>query len=292
MAARTIKYVQLSHSPRSRSSNSQVKSIITSRNSLRSQKPKSVKFRTRQLPNTKDRLRKNVIAAVGGNNSNAERLRHTKQGLIGVIVGNGPSHAEAPLDELLQLSNIDFISVNRPDDRLWPTAVWCFCDNSQLRRHRTLWNTYNGIMCNSSAIKEDKAGGMMMKSLSSKGFSLNLSKGVNIGRSSCYVAMQVALWLGYDHIYVFGVDMAPDSHGKLYPWGSNPDVPDSIRMKRFENEAKYFKWAADNLPDHVRTKYTFCTSYNKYDFIEQFEHIDHMDAVNIIAERYRTNNNE
>jgi hypothetical protein len=117
-----------------------------------------------------------------------------------------------------------------------------------------------------------------------KGFSLNLNNGFYIGRSSVYAALQVAIWMDYSHIYVFGVDMTA-VNGKLYPWGSNPDVSDQNRAKRFKMEAESFMWLANNVDKKITSKMTFCSKYNPWDFVKKFEKLDHVEAVGIILQR-------
>jgi len=243
----------------------------------------------RQLPNTRARIggkRQPVNRRSATSNGEAIKiLRNIGVNRILIIVGNGPSHKEAALDELLKYSYIDFMSVNRPDDRIWPTKHWIFCDNSQQRRHKPLWASYNGTLINSSAIKQIKPNSTLIKSLHGKGFSQNLIKGMYIGRSSVYAAIQVGVWMNYDHIYVFGCDMTAVG-GKLYPWGTNPDVPDQSREKRFKHEAEHYAWMANNIPKPVRNTITFCTRYNTWPFIKSFEQLDHIAAISKISDRH------
>lgn len=273
----------------------------------RSQAPRvaaSPATRTRQLLNTQQRMRQNVA----NNKATSIRTRHSRrsidkrvdpaeidsikkigQGRILVIVGNGPSHAEAKLEKLKEVDNLDFMCINRPDDRVFPSKFWMFCDNSQLRRHKKLWNSFNtGILINSSAVRERKKNTVRIRTMHGQGFSNNMHKGMFVGRSSVYAAMQVGLWMDYDHIYVFGCDMCAVG-GKLYPWGSNPDVSDNNRIKRFDTEATFYNWAANNAHEKFRKKFTFCTSYNKYKFVDIFGRLDHREAIDIIIDRHNNN---
>tara|TARA_R110000868_G_scaffold45841_18_gene151849 strand:- start:164 stop:1609 length:1446 start_codon:yes stop_codon:yes gene_type:complete len=45
---------------------------------------------------------------------------------------------------------------------------------------------------------------MQFKNIGGKGFSKDASKGIHIGRSSVFAAMQIGLWMGYEKIYIFG----------------------------------------------------------------------------------------
>lgn len=208
-------------------------------------------------------------------------------GKILVIIANGPSKTEIPLELLKGHDKIHTMVINKPDDRIWPTTYWTFCDDSQRRRHQTQFNSFNGYMFNTQSVKENKPNAVKIPSLSGKGFSLNLVKGLHIGRSSTYAGMQVAAWMNYDKIYVFGCDMT-SVNGMIYPWGSNPDVNDQTRMKRFEHEAEHYTWAGNNLPQHIRDKFVFCSSYNPYEFTSKFNKWSHIGAVEKILEHSKT----
>ena len=215
----------------------------------------------------------------------ANSLKGVGVGRILIIVGNGPSHQEAPLDLLKTNSFIDVMSINRPDTRIWPTKYWLFCDNSVAKRHHDLIQTYPGLIINSAAIRDVGHRSIRAKTLTGKGFSLDLRYGMFIGRTSVYAAMQVAYWMAYDHIYLFGVDMTKVGD-KLYPWGSNPDVSDDSRMQRFKFEADHFSWMTTNTSPEVLKRYTFCTAYNPWPFIKAFEQLDHHMAVEEILKRH------
>lgn len=247
---------------------------------------KTLFLRQRAIPANLRIQQKQIIRKYTPNtNDITQSIKGVGINKILLIIGNGPSHKEAPLTELLNIDNIDIMSINKPDDRLWPTKYWLFCDNSQQRRHNHLWIPYNGIVINSSAVKETKPGCVKIKSLHGKGFSTNLHNGMFIGRSSVYSAIQVGIWMGYTHIYVFGCDMT-SVNGKVYPWGTNPDISDNNRVSRFKHEAIHYDWLVDNISEHIKNKITFCTRYNPYDFIKKFENLDHIEAVNIIKSRH------
>lgn len=212
-------------------------------------------------------------------------LRNTGRNKILLIIGNGPSIVEAELDQLNHIANIDIMSINKPDDRIWPTTHWAFFDHSQMRRHESLWTNYAGNIFNSTSIRNQKAKSLQIKNLGGKGFSRNLAKGFYIGRSSVYAAMQIALWMGYDHTYIFGCDMNPEGiNGKLHFYGDNPDVEPSIRGTRFKAEAEHYSHAARILSEEERSLYTFCTEYNPWQFVKQFGLISHKTAVSHILE--------
>ena len=215
-----------------------------------------------------------------------QALRNTGKGKSLIIIGNGPSILEAPLEKLRNHSKIDTLSINKPDSRLWPTTYWAFFDSSQLRRHEDLWTSYNGIIFNSTSIKKQKERSMQFKNIGGKGFSKDASKGIHIGRSSVFAAMQIGLWMGYEKIYVFGCDMNPEGiNGKLHFYGDNPDVDPGIRKNRFKDEAVHYDHAATILSPEERSKFVFCTEYNTWGFIKEFGHMSHKNAVEHIIEQ-------
>jgi|TARA_R110000751_G_scaffold23969_2_gene65737 hypothetical protein len=203
-----------------------------------------------------------------------------------VIIGNGPSITEVALEELIGIDNVDIMSINKPDLRIWPTTYWTFCDSSQYMRHEDLWNEYEGIIVNSTAIRHNKPNSFQIKNIPGKGFSRDLTQGFHIGRSTVFASMQVAMWAGYQHTYVFGCDMDPAGlNGQLHFYGTNPDVNPDIRKIRFKNEAEYYDYAATILTDEEKSKFTFCSDYNSWDFVDQFNVIGHKNAVAVIIDR-------
>lgn len=216
-----------------------------------------------------------------------ERLKDTGKGKLLLIIGNGPSLLDADIPKLKKHSLIDIMSINKPDRRLWPTSHWLFCDSSQYRRHEDLWKHYQGVLINTTAIKNRKGNTVVVKNIGGMGFSQNLVEGFHIGRSSVYAAMQAALWLGYEHIYIFGCDMASKIvNGKelVHFYGVNPDVDPNNRKTRFEQEAKYYRYAAGKLSADIRKKYTFCSSLLKFDFTAKFNKMDHIKAVDHVLD--------
>jgi hypothetical protein len=82
---------------------------------------------------------------------------------------------------------------------------------------------------------------MQFKNIGGKGFNLDPSQGIYIGRSSVYAAMQIAIWMNYQEIFIFGCDMNPAGiNGVLHFYGDNPDVNPVVRKNRFKNEAEYY----------------------------------------------------
>lgn len=225
------------------------------------------------------------------------RLRDSGKGKALVIIANGPSIKEIDLTPLKNRSNIKIMSINKPDLRIWPTNYWLFCDQSQYRAHEELWHNYNdGIIFNTTTIKNQKHNSLQIRHLSQSGFSQDLSKGFHIGRSSTYAAMQVALWMGFDEIFIFGIDMSevtiekPDGSKEtlLHFYGENKAVKPEVRKQRFQDEAKHYTNASNILDEATRKKFYFCSSHNPWDFVNKFNHLDHKTAVDLITSRYQT----
>lgn len=214
-------------------------------------------------------------------------LRNCGIGKVLVIMANGPSILEVDTRLLLNNPRIDIMSINKPDLRVWPTKYWLFCDTSQLLRNRDIWSHYDGYIFNSAMISEFRPGSIQIKNIHGEGFSFDPTQGFHIGRSSVYAAQQVAIWMGYDRIYIFGCDMcAVNINGQplVHFFGNNPDVQPESRVKRFADEAKYYNYAAKYLPAEVRNKFYFCSSYNPFDFVSSFNRLDHHTAIQTILD--------
>ncbi len=231
----------------------------------------------------------------GTSNISADSLLRIKQlkgvgkGKIGVIIGNGPSILDIDIGLLKSRDNIDLISINKPDPRIWPTPFWAFYDLSQLRRNEDIFNDYNGIILNSTAIKRQKSNSCQIKNLGGKGFSRDLSKGLHIGRSSVFATMQIAYWFGYERIFIIGCDMNPQGkNGKLHFYGTNPDVDPNSRKERFKKEAEHYDYAADILEEHERLKFVFCSSENKWGFVSKYGHMNHEGCIEHILKLSKT----
>lgn len=203
-------------------------------------------------------------------------------GRILVIVACGPSINEIDTAVLKNKQLIDIMAINRPDNRIWPTTYWSFCDQTQYIRNKELFETYNnGTIFNSSSIRVQHKNQILIRNRSGKGFSRDLTNGYYIGRSTTYASMQIALWMGYNFIYILGCDMSKVGD-KLHYYGKNLDVDDYNRVQRFNAEAQHYAIGAEALTEPERKRFYFCSNYNKYPFIDKFNRLDQKDAVNHI----------
>lgn len=211
------------------------------------------------------------------------RLKDIGVGKILIILANGPSINEIAVEELNNKGNIDLMCINKPNQKVWPTKYWSFCDQSQYTRNQGAWDSYTGTLINATAVRTRHRNQVLIKNLSGTGFSKDLVKGYYIGRSTTYASMQLALWMNYDKIYIFGCDMGA-VNGKLHFYGQNPDVNNDHRVERFKQEAESFTHAAQVLSNEDRQRFVFCSNYNKFKFVDSFQRMDHTQAVQLILE--------
>lgn len=211
------------------------------------------------------------------------RLKDIGFGKILIILANGPSVNEVAVDELNNKPNIDIMCVNKPNQKVWPTKYWSFCDQSQYSRNAGAWDSYNGTVINATAVRARRSNQVLIKNISGTGFSKDMTRGYYIGRSTTYASMQLALWMNYDKVYIFGCDMCA-VNGKLHSYGKNPDVSDEHRLERFKQEAESYTYAAQNLSGEERQRFVFCSNYNKFKFLDSFPRMDHLQAVQLILE--------
>ena len=221
-------------------------------------------------------------------------LRNIGVGRVLVMIACGPSVKEAPLELLKGHVKIDFMVINKPYGAdsstpqehkfIWPPRYWVFCDNSQYNRNQQVWNNYGGLIINSSAVRSRKQNQILVKHRGGRGFSKDLVSGFHIGRSTTFANMQTALWMNYDKIYIFGLDMCAVS-GQVHHYGQNPDVTNERRVPRFKDEAAHYAFAAQTLSPKEREKFVICSSYNKFNFVDSFDKLDQKVAPKIILER-------
>jgi len=212
------------------------------------------------------------------------KIRGKGRGRLLVILGNGPSLAEVDVAKLRSSCRIDLMTVNHPDPRVWPTPYWVFCDLSQYHRHKHHWDTYQGTIITTTSLKYDRPNAVKIRSKGGNGFSLDLLDCYYVGRSTIYANMQTAMWMDYDHVYILGCDMCSAPDGRVWSYGINPDVRPEQRVTRFENEAAFYDHASKTLPQGVRSRFTFCSSYNRWDFVDRFNRLPHESAVDVILE--------
>lgn len=95
-------------------------------------------------------------------------------------------------------------------------------------------------------------------------------------------AMQVSYWMEFTHTYILGCDMDQNNNGPTHFYGNNPDVLPEVRKKRFSKEAEFYDKIADTLSESERKKYTFCSSYNNWPFVNRYNKLDHKTCIDEI----------
>jgi hypothetical protein len=214
---------------------------------------------------------------------NPTDLKGYGTGRILVMIAAGPSVKEIDFKPIKDHPKIDFMCINQPYEAVWPSKFWAFCDHTQYRRNQKIWDAYLGITINSANVQARRAKQFIIGNKSGKGFSLDISKGYYIGRSSTYANMQVALYMGYTSIILFGVDMT-DVGGVMHYYGQNPDCTNERRKERFAIEAESYLWAGKNLPEAIRKRFYFCSSYCPWSFTQFFNKMDHKITVDFVLQ--------
>lgn len=202
-----------------------------------------------------------------------------------VMIAAGPSVLEVDFGPIKGHKLIDFMCINKPFKPVWPSKFWVFCDHTQQRANKEIWDTYDDIIINSPNVRARKSNQIIIKAKPGRGFSRDIVQGYHIGRSSTYANLQVAYYMGYKRIYCFGLDMN-DVNGRLYHYGDgkNPDVPSDIRKSRFPAEAMHFLHGAQALTSDERKRFVICSSINTWEFTKYFEKWDHKEAIQKIIE--------
>jgi len=212
-------------------------------------------------------------------------IKNSGNGMNLVMIACGPSANEVDFSKLKGNNKIRIMIINKPIDYIWPVDYWAFCDNSQYIRNRQHFESYNGLLINSIGVKARSHNQLLIKAIHGKGFSYDITNGYYIGRSSVFANMQVALYMNFSNIFIFGIDMCA-VNGKTHHYGDgfNPDVDTELRIKRFDYEAEHYLNAGNTLPEAIRKRFYFCSSYNKYPFVDRFNKMDHATAVDKILE--------
>jgi len=215
------------------------------------------------------------------NYNKIELLKNCGVGRILVMIACGPSVLEVDFTKINKLSNVDIMVINKPLKSIWPSKYWAFCDQSQFVRNESDFNNYSGLLINSNVVMSRKNNQVIIKAKHGVGVTKSLHDGYVIGRSSVYANMQVAMWMNYDKIFIFGVDMCKVGD-KLHYYGINPDVKFDKRLDKFSTEAANYVIMASKLPDNIRKKFYFCSSYNPWPFVNMFNKLDHKEAIDKI----------
>lgn len=205
-----------------------------------------------------------------------KKIQGSGRGKYFIIMGNGPSLSQIDTQALSEHKSLQLCTINVPDYRCWPTPYWAFYDLSQYNRHKELFKIFQGTIFNSTGIKEPHANNIKFRNISGLGYSKDASKGIYVGMSSVFATIQIAMYMGFERIYITGCDMnASVNQTQTHFYGVNPDVPTSERMKRFQKEANWYDKMADILSSSERDRIVFCSKgVNKWPFVNKFDQIE------------------
>lgn len=216
-------------------------------------------------------------------------LRNRGVGRLLVVVACGPSIMEAELPRLMHHPLIDTLSINTPDPRIFPTTYWAFADDEVYDRDPELVRSYQGILLNAWGVVRNRPEMarpnqvlMTYQDAVQTPFSRNMLRGVVLGCSTTFANLQVAFWMNYDRVFVFGCDMCKPPSAEGLHFHSRHEMEPGERLKRFEIEAGFFQGGADELSRAERRKIVFCSAYNPWPFMRSFQQLDHRRAVDQI----------
>lgn len=223
-----------------------------------------------------------IVKTSNNNHKYDEKINNIKDcgvGKILIMLACGPSVNEIDITKLLNHDLIHIMVINKPIPSINP-EYWAFCDNSQYTKNKDVFNSYGKLTITSSSVRASKINHIMIKPIHSEGIKRDLKEGYVIGRSSVYANIQVALWMNYDKIFIFGIDMC-EVNGKLHHshYGINTDVSHDVRIKRFNDEEYHYNIMSEKMPEDLRKKIYFCSSYNTRKFVDKFNRLDHKVAV-------------
>ena len=216
-------------------------------------------------------------------------LRNRGVGRLLVIVACGPSIMEADLPRLKHHPLIDTLAINTPDPRMFPTTYWGFADDEVYDRDPELVRSYAGILLNAWGVVRNRPEMarpnqvlMTYQDAEQTPFSRNMLRGVVLGCSTTFANLQVAFWMNYDRVFVFGCDMCKPPTAEGLHFHSRHEMEPGERLQRFEIEARFFQGAAESLSRAERRKLVFCSAYNPWPFMRAFQQLDHREAVDQI----------
>lgn len=253
--------------------------VVQPRNLIK--KGSSDRIRLLRQNKTVLRLQNKIIK--NANYYKLEELKGSGKGKFLIMIACGPSVLEVDLTPLKELDYIDMMCINKPLSSVWPTKYWAFCDHSQYLRNKQAFDNYQGLLINSAAVRARRENQVIINVKQGVGITRNLHEGYIIGRSSVYANLQVAIWMNYDKIFVFGIDMC-SIKGVLHHYGINPDVANDKRLERFKTEAQHYSRMAEVLSAETRSKIFFCSDYLKWPFAQHFNSLPHKEAVKTIKE--------
>lgn len=215
---------------------------------------------------------------------NLAELRDAGAGRDLVVLGGGPSLREVDTARLRAVPHVHTLAINTPDPRCFPADYWMLLDRDQWEAHRDLIPAHPGpLLCGVRG---------RLDGLPVTGRTVRLPlRGVgdwarnppfHLGRSSAYVAAQLGLYLGYERVYLLGVDMTlVGGRTHFYESGCDPGT----RARAFEEDARCWDRAARSAPRADRERVWFCSSYIPWSFPLHFRRVAQTRALRLIESR-------
>ena len=201
------------------------------------------------------------------------------------ILANGPSLNEAPIEELMDKPKIDLLTVNIPDERAWPTKFWMMTDMNIYYRCQNYFKEFKGFLLANHIEKRSAPKNMIrLRIHRQRGFSRDLLWGVHQGVSTTYMAIQAALAMGFNRIFIFGLDMSEDKKtGEMYHYGENPFIKKDNRLERFDMDAEYWGRAVEEeMTEEEIERIYICSELNPYGFAEVIGKVSPKEGVEIL----------
>ncbi len=156
-------------------------------------------------------------------------FKNLHRGKNAFILASGPSLAQM---DLSLLSRRIVIGLNRSSITFPETHYHCTMDLRMFNEFETLLRKSRYLFT-----LEDRPFGIPIHLLGSEGFSFDLEEGVYSGYTVSYLAMQLAIYMGFKKIFYLGLDLKHDK-GQTHFFGrdqvsanhENTEIPKMIRM--------------------------------------------------------------
>ncbi len=168
----------------------------------------------------------------------AFKNRHAGKRLF--ILASGPSLNALDLSPLQRRITM---GLNRSVLTFPETYYHCVMDRrlfdlygEELRRTRQLFTV------------ENRPFGIALRNLAAEGFSWDLADGIFTGYTISYVALQLAVYMGFAEVYYLGLDLRHQS-GKTHFFGRD-EVSANYEDTEFPKMARMFAHASELLRDH------------------------------------------
>ena len=167
------------------------------------------------------------------------------------VLGGGPSLGK--IDPGL-LSGENVIGTNRAYERFPECQILVSTDNPFWKDSRSgiygdvvkqLFKEYSGAKIGLVSLSDPEPGILYLRNAGKDGIPISFSSGVYHGNNSGYMAVQIALLLGCDPIYLLGFDMRFSDDGRSHFHGGHPR---KTQVKDFSKMLPSFKKLSESVP--------------------------------------------